>query len=77
MIKISLFYIGTLFLKRFLDASKMSAKQTDIFNQLSSTFPPETVKKWEGMVTAWNADPKMLNPYQEQKSGGMIILYLI
>jgi hypothetical protein len=47
----------------------MSTKQTNIFNQLSTTFPPETVKKWEDMVTAWNADPKSPNPYQEKKSG--------
>ena len=61
--------LGTLFLKRFLDASKMSKTQNNIFIQLSSTLPPETVKKWEEMVTAWNADPKRPNPYQEKKSG--------
>ena len=48
----------------------MSTKQTDIFNQLSTTFSPETVKKWEDMVTVWNANPKMPNPNQEKKSGG-------
>jgi hypothetical protein len=52
----------------------MSAKQTNIFNQLSATFSPETVKKWEAMVTAWNANPKNLNPYQEPKSGGRQLL---
>ena len=52
----------------------MSAKQADIFTQLSSTFPPETVEKWEDMVTAWNADSKMPNPYQEQKSHGTYFL---
>ena len=47
----------------------MSAKQTDIFNKLSATFPPETVKKWEAMILAWNANPKALNPYKELTSG--------
>ena len=52
----------------------MSAKQTDIFTQLSSTFPPETVEKWEGTLTAWNDDSKMPNPYQGQKSHGTTFL---
>jgi hypothetical protein len=55
----------------------MSTKQTDIFNQLSATFSPETVKKWEAMVTAWNANPKKPNPYQEPMSGGrQLFIYI-
>jgi hypothetical protein len=60
---------GTLFLKRFKEAFNMSAKHTDVFNKLSATSTPETVKKWEEMVTAWNANPKAPNPYQEPKDG--------
>ncbi|KIJ90114.1 hypothetical protein K443DRAFT_126586, partial [Laccaria amethystina LaAM-08-1] len=55
----------TLFLRRFNDAYKMSAKHTDVFNQLSATFPPATVKKWESKITAWEANPKARNPYAE------------
>ena len=42
-------FIGTLFMKRFHEAHKMSAIQTDVFNQLSATFSTDTVRKWEKM----------------------------
>ena len=60
---------GTLFLRRFNDAYKMSAKQTDVFNQLSANFPPATIKKWELKITAWEANPKAWNPYTEPEGG--------
>jgi hypothetical protein len=46
----------------------MSAKQNDIFSQLSATFSSETISKWEALVANWNADPKAPNPYQEPKN---------
>ena len=61
-------FIGTLFMKRFLEAHKMSAIQIDVFNQLSATFSADIVKKWEMMVVTWNANPKAPNPYKEPKS---------
>ena len=61
-------FIGTLFMKRFLEAHKMSAIQIDVFNQLSATFSADIVKKWEKMVVTWNANPKAPNPYKEPKS---------
>jgi hypothetical protein len=60
---------GLLFLKRFKEAFKMSGQQADVFEQFSATFTPAVVKKWEAIVTAWNANPKARNPYQEPKSG--------
>lgn len=47
----------------------MSEKQTGIFRQLCTTFPPATIRKWEAMVLAWNANPKAPNPYAESKNG--------
>ena len=47
---------GTLFLKHFNDVYKMSAKQKDVFNQLSATFPSTTVKRWELKITTWEAN---------------------
>ncbi|KDR65055.1 hypothetical protein GALMADRAFT_217693 [Galerina marginata CBS 339.88] len=58
----------TLFFKRFNDAYNMSAKQTGVFNQLSTTFPPATIKKWESVITTWEANPKARNPYAEPAS---------
>ena len=43
----------------------MKVKQTKIFNQLSATFSPEIIQKWETMVATWNSDPTTLNPYHE------------
>ena len=60
---------GTLFLKRFNDAFNLSAKQTEVFNQFSAIFSPVTIKKWESMITAWEANPKAPNPYEESESG--------
>ena len=59
---------GKLFARRFEEAFKMSTKQTENFQQLSATFPPETVSKWERMVARWDANPKAPNPYAEPKS---------
>ena len=50
----------------------MSAKQTEVFHQLSATFTPETVEKWETMVATWYSNPKAPNPYQEPKSGKLV-----
>jgi hypothetical protein len=63
-----------LFSKRFKNAAKMSEIQTDIFNQLSATFTPETIRRWEEMVVAWNKNPKIApNPYQEPPSGKWLL----
>jgi hypothetical protein len=47
----------------------MSAKQTENFNQLSATFSPGIIKKWEAVVTKWEANPRAPNPYAEPESG--------
>jgi hypothetical protein len=59
---------GTSLLKCFNEAVEMSAKQTKIFDQLSVTFSPEAVNKWEAMVAKWNTDPKAPNPYCKPES---------
>jgi hypothetical protein len=65
-----LFISGVLFFKRYKNALKMSEIQADIFNQFSATFTPETIKRWEAMVIAWNKNPiKAPNPYRETASG--------
>jgi hypothetical protein len=65
---LSLSFLGLSLLKRFNEAIEMSAKQTDIFSQLSATFSSKTIVKWEALVANWNADPKAPNPYQEPKN---------
>jgi hypothetical protein len=43
----------------------MRDKQRLIFQQFSSTFPPQTVKEWEAMVLEWRNDRSKPNPYKE------------
>ena len=62
--------LGSLFLKRFKEAVKMSIHQADVFDHFSATSSPSTVKKWEAVVTAWNLNA--LNPYQEPQSGEIL-----
>jgi len=40
-----------------------------VFNQLSATFSAATIKKWESMITTWEANPKARNPYAETGCG--------
>ena len=61
--------LGALFLKRLKDAYAMREKHRHIFQEFSSTFPPQTVKKWEAMVSAWKSDKSKPNPYRETASG--------
>lgn len=55
----------------------MSAKQMEVFELLSATFSSETVANWEVMVAAWNANPKVQNPYTEPKSSKSHVLLRI
>ena len=55
----------------------MSVKQTDIFNQLSASFVPATVLKWEQMISTWNANAKAPNPYAEPKGGKLPLMLFI
>jgi len=50
----------------------MSIHQADVFDRFSATFSPPAIKKWEAMVTTWNANLKAPNPYQEPQSGEIL-----
>jgi hypothetical protein len=43
----------------------MSKRHQAIADQLSTTFPVETIKKWEEMVKKWEKDKMAPNPYAE------------
>ena len=55
-------------MRRFNEAADMSAKQKKIFDELSVTFTPAIVDRWEAMVANWNTNPKAPNPYKEPAS---------
>ncbi|KJA16799.1 hypothetical protein HYPSUDRAFT_71075 [Hypholoma sublateritium FD-334 SS-4] len=54
--------------RKLKDAARMSRKQEDVFNQLSSTFSLEVIEKWEKMVQKWEDDPTAPNLYAEPRS---------
>jgi hypothetical protein len=43
----------------------MRAKHQELFAKFSETFKPETIRKWEATVKAWEADSEKPNPYEE------------
>ena len=53
----------------------MSAKQTEVFNQISATFSIVTTEKWESMITTWEANPKARNPYAETGCSKFVLSY--
>jgi hypothetical protein len=61
--------LGSLFSKRLKDAYAMREKHRLVFYKFSSTFPSQTVQKWEAMVLAWKGDKSQPNPYRETASG--------
>lgn len=56
---------GSLFLKRFKDASVMRQKHREAFDTFSNTFSPRTILQWTKMVEAWLGDRTKPNPYEE------------
>ena len=53
----------------------MSMKQTEVFNQISATFSAMTTKKWEAMITTWEANLKAQNPYAEMGCSKFVLSY--
>lgn len=60
---------GDSFLKQMKKAVDMRTKQRDAFDKFNATFTEETVEKWDKMVSAWDADIKAPNPYNEPAAG--------
>jgi len=50
----------------------MKVKHEAAYQQLTSTFPAELIKKWETKVEKWESDPKAPNPYTESSIGNRI-----
>ena len=43
----------------------MRKKHTQLFDQFSSTFQPDTIVSWEKLINAWKKDCTQPNPYLE------------
>ena len=46
------------------------------YQQLTSTFPAELIKKWENKVEKWENNPSAPNPYAEPAIGNELSLIL-
>jgi hypothetical protein len=43
----------------------MNKKHTQLFEQFSATFQPDTIVSWEKLINAWKKDRSEPNPYLE------------
>ncbi len=47
----------------------MAAKQKLAHEELTSTFPPESIMKWEEEISSWNENPDSVpDPYEEPRT---------
>ncbi len=46
----------------------MRVKQRKVYEEFAANIPEDTVKGWEEMLSAWNADPTKPDPYNEPTS---------
>lgn len=60
---------GGSLLKKFKQATVMKAKHEAAYQQLTSTFSSDLIKRWEGRVEKWENDRKGPNPYCEPSIG--------
>lgn len=50
----------------------MSKRQASVFQQMTSTFPPNVTEGWTKMVEKWENNPKAPNPYKEPQCGEIL-----
>jgi hypothetical protein len=43
----------------------MRVKHTQLFEQFSATFQPNTIIEWEKLINSWKKDRSQPNPYLE------------
>ncbi len=60
--------IGLVLLRALQEAKEMRVKQRKVYQEFAANIPEETVKGWEEMLSAWNADPTKPDPYEEPTS---------
>ena len=59
------FISGQEFLQHLKEALEMHIKHTQLFEQFSATFEPNTIIEWEKLINAWKKDCSQPNPYLE------------
>jgi hypothetical protein len=57
--------LGQEFLRHLKKAIKIDKKRTQLFEQFSATFQPNTIVAWEKLINAWRENCSQPNPYLE------------
>jgi len=56
----------------------MRKKHTQLFEQFTATFQPDTIVSWEKLINAWKKDRSQPNPYLEPSPcKSMVFLQLL
>ena len=55
----------------------MEKKHTQLFEQFSATFQPNTIISWEESINAWKKDRSQPNPYLEPSSCKSVFILLL
>ena len=63
----------------FKGGHQMDRKHSQLFEQFSTTFQPNTIVSWEKLINAWKKDRSQANPYLEPSpwSSFCYLFYLI
>jgi len=55
----------------------MRLKHTQLFEQFTATFQPDTIVSWEKLINVWKKDRSQPNPYLEPSQCKSMILILL
>jgi hypothetical protein len=73
-------FSGHEFRRHLKEALEMRKKHTQLFEQFTATFQPNTIVSWEKLINTWKKDRSQPNPYLEPspcKSRVVIMLYIL
>jgi hypothetical protein len=55
----------------------MRLKHTQLFEQFTATFQPDTIVSWEKLINVWKKDRSQPNPYLEPSQCKSMIFILL
>lgn len=65
VLKFTSYVIGSTLLRKMKDAGSDMAKYVQQHQDLESSLPSDVLVKWGLQVEAWEADPSLLNPFEQ------------
>ena len=55
----------------------MDRKHSQLFEQFSTSFQPDTIVPWEKLINAWKRDHSQPNPYLEPSPCNSMVVILL